>query len=108
MNILLHPSLREGLARVLSQALLLKKPVVSFALDGAGEVIINNKTGFLVPPKDTEGLSTFIMTLLDDESKAKEMGNQGYELVKDLFDSKKMVTNVNKLYNNLLDIADNI
>lgn len=108
MDILVHPSLREGLARALPQALLLKKPVVSFALDGAGEVVIDNKTGFLIPPKDLNRLYSSIITLLENQEKAYDMGLEGYNMVKDWFDSNKMVNDINKLYDNLLEFSDNI
>ncbi|MBI4835551.1 MAG: glycosyltransferase family 4 protein [Planctomycetes bacterium] len=103
MNVLVHPSLREGLARALPQALIMKKPAVSFELDGAGEVIINGKTGFLVTPKDANALYSAVETLLSDDANARKMGNRGYELVKDWFDGKTMVEKVHKLYQKLLE-----
>ncbi len=50
MDVLVHTSVREGLARVLPQALACGKPAISFDIDGAREVVIPEKTGFLVPP----------------------------------------------------------
>ncbi|HOM17674.1 MAG TPA: glycosyltransferase family 4 protein, partial [Thermoguttaceae bacterium] len=57
MDILVHGSLREGLARALPQALLVGRPVVSFDIDGAREVVLPDQTGYLVRPKDVEGLA---------------------------------------------------
>ena len=51
-DILVHCSLREGLARALPQAMLCGKPAVSFDTDGAKEVV-NDATGGLVPPRDS-------------------------------------------------------
>ena len=51
MDLVVHCSLREGLARVLPQALIAQKPVISYDIDGAREVVINNETGFLIKPK---------------------------------------------------------
>ena len=45
MDLLVHTSLREGLARALPQALLAGKPVISYDVDGAREVVITNETG---------------------------------------------------------------
>ncbi len=50
MDIVVHTSLREGLARVLPQALIAGKPVVSYDVDGAREVVITDETGILLPP----------------------------------------------------------
>ncbi len=53
-DIVVHASLREGLARVLPQALIAGKPVVSYDVDGAREVVISDETGFLIPPRNIE------------------------------------------------------
>ncbi len=53
MDIVVHTSLREGLARVLPQSLAMGKPCVSFDIDGAPEVVINDNTGYLVEPFDS-------------------------------------------------------
>ena len=55
MDIVVHASLREGLARVLPQALIAGKPVVSFDVDGAREVVLPDVTGYLAPPRDVGG-----------------------------------------------------
>ena len=54
VDAVIHPSLREGLARVLPQALLVGRPVISYDIDGAREVVIP-ETGFLLPPRDLAG-----------------------------------------------------
>ena len=53
MDVVVHSSLREGIARVLPQAGAVGKPVVAFALDGAPEVIRHGVSGYLAPPRDT-------------------------------------------------------
>src|SRR6185312_10600688 len=45
----IHPSLREGLARVLPQALLVGRPVISYDIEGAREVVLP-ETGVLLNP----------------------------------------------------------
>ena len=55
MDLLVHASLREGLARVLPQALLSGCPVISYDADGAREVVRNGETGFLVPAGSAAG-----------------------------------------------------
>ena len=52
---MIHPSLREGLARVLPQALLVGRPVISYDIDGAREVVLP-ETGILLKPRDLDGL----------------------------------------------------
>ena len=77
MDMLLHVSLREGLARALPQALLAGKPVISYDIDGAKEVVIEGKTGILLPPKSIEPLGVAIMKLASDAAFRDRMGQQG-------------------------------
>src|SRR6185436_15223702 len=56
MDVLVHLSYREGLARALPQALAAARPVVAYDCDGAGEVCVNAQTGFLIPPGDLAAL----------------------------------------------------
>ncbi len=53
VDAVVHPSLREGLARVLPQALLVGRPVISYDVDGAREVVLP-ETGILLPPRSIE------------------------------------------------------
>ena len=61
MDAVVHPSLREGLAWVLPQALLVGLPVVGYDVDGAREVVIP-ETGILLRPRDGGGSPTSFAT----------------------------------------------
>jgi glycosyltransferase involved in cell wall biosynthesis len=101
LDILVHTSLLEGLARVIPQAYLLKKPVVSFDIDGASEVVLNNETGFLVEPKNSEQLAEAIITLSKDRKLRENFGENGYNLVRENWSQEKMVNDLELIYNQL-------
>lgn len=101
MDLLAHCSLREGLARVLPQALLSGVPVASFDIDGAREVVVNGKTGFLVPPGDVAGLESAIRAALADYPAAKRLALAGRELCRERFDWRKMCRVLLDLYESL-------
>jgi glycosyltransferase involved in cell wall biosynthesis len=102
MDVLAHTSLREGLARVLPQALAMGKPVVSFDLDGAPEVVIPEQTGYLVRPGDTAGLAEAISRLLDDPRLRARLGAAGRQLVDPTFRAETMVSQIAAAYARLL------
>ena len=102
MDVVVHASLREGLARVLPQALLSGKPVVSFDVDGAREVVINGRTGFLVKPESVAGLADAIIRTLGDLPAAQRMAAKGRELFTDRFRVETMVREIAALYRGLL------
>lgn len=56
MDIIIHLSLREGLARVLPQAIISGKKVVTFDIPGVSEVISNTDTGYRIPLKNMDEL----------------------------------------------------
>src|SRR5206468_8740809 len=74
MDVVVHTSLREGIARVLPQAGAIGKPVVTFDLDGAPEVIRDGVSGYLVPPLDVEGIATRTLELIADEARRRSVG----------------------------------
>jgi len=100
-DILVHCSLREGLARVLPQAMLCGKPAISFDIDGANEVV-NPDTGRLVEPENVEQLIDACAELIANENLRIKLGRAGREFVREKFSPKTMVDTIEKIYNNLL------
>lgn len=103
MDVLVHTSLREGLARVLPQALAMGKPCVSFDLDGAPEVVLPEKTGLLVKPNDARGLSDAIVRLLRDPELRRRMGEAGRRHVDPAFRAETMAAEIATVYARLLE-----
>lgn len=103
MDVVVHTSLREGLARVLPQSLAMGKPCVSFDIDGAREVVINDYTGYLVEAFDSTGLARAIARLLEDEQLRLKFGENGRRHVDPNFRTDKMVADISEVYQMLLD-----
>ena len=98
MDLLVHCSLREGLARVLPQALISGVPVVSYDVDGACEVVIPGDTGHLVPPQDTDALKSALLEALSDLPAAREMAAKARSLFTDRFRDSTMVDAIEGYY----------
>lgn len=102
MDILIHTSLREGLARVLPQALIAEKPVISYDVDGAREVVIPDETGILLPPKSVAELADAINRLTEDVELRQRLGAEGRKRFTDLFRHEQMTKSIRALYARLL------
>jgi len=100
-DILVHCSLREGLARTLPQAMLCGKPVVSFDIDGAKEVV-NENTGRLIEPKNIEQLIKACAELIENKQLREKLGAAGQESVKEKFSPKVMVDKIEHIYQKLI------
>jgi len=101
-DILVHSSLREGLARTLPQAMLCGKPAISFDVDGAREVI-NQNTGRLIEPKNVEQLTKACAELIEDENLRKKLGDAGRKFVKEKFAPETMIDTIEAVYRKLLE-----
>jgi glycosyltransferase involved in cell wall biosynthesis len=101
VDAVIHPSLREGLARVLPQALLVGRPAISYDIDGAREVVLP-ETGILLPPRDLEGLERAILRLADAPALRESMGREGRRRFADQFRHETMSRELRSLYERLL------
>ncbi len=100
-DILVHCSLREGLARALPQAMLCSRPVIAFDLDGSREVV-NPSTGRLIPPGDVGALCAACAELIADPDLRKRLGSEGRSQVKERFWPPNMVETILQVYDRLL------
>ncbi|MEA3226136.1 MAG: glycosyltransferase family 4 protein, partial [Planctomycetota bacterium] len=100
-DILVHCSLREGLARALPQGMLCGKPAISFDVDGAREVV-NKDTGRLIEPKNVEQLTEACAELIEDKDLRERLGRQAKESVKKKFAPDTMVDTIEEVYRKLL------
>ncbi|MEI6391110.1 MAG: glycosyltransferase [Verrucomicrobiota bacterium] len=98
MDIVVHLSSREGLPRALPQALAAGRPVVAYDSDGANEVCLENKTGFLVHPRDLPGLQQRLLLLAQDAPLRERLGQCGQQFVQERFGVQRMVDDLYQLY----------
>lgn len=98
MDVVVHTSLREGIARVLPQAGAVGKPVVTFALDGAPEVIRDGVSGYLLPALDTNQVAERTIELLRDPERRRAFGEAGRAFATEHFSVERMVERINATY----------
>jgi glycosyltransferase involved in cell wall biosynthesis len=102
MDVLVHASLREGLARALPQALIAGKPVVSYDVDGAREVCIPGQTGYLVPPRSVTEMAQALVRLATDPALRERLGAEGRRRFTEVFRHERMTAEIRALYERLL------
>jgi glycosyltransferase involved in cell wall biosynthesis len=106
MDVVIHLSQREGLARALPQALAARRPVVAYDCDGASEVCITDETGFLVKPGDLQSLAERLGQLAQSEELRERLGGRGQEFVRRNFAVDAMVDDIYSLYRKLAGFKD--
>jgi len=86
------PSYREGVPRVLLEAMAMKKPIITTDAPGCRNVCIDGVNGLLVKPKDVESLYIAMKKVVEfDSKKLLEMGVSGRKLVVEKYDISKIV-----------------
>src|SRR5262249_15918733 len=98
MDIVVHTSLREGLARVLPQPLISAKPAISYDIDGAREVVVDDVTGFLLPPRSIDELARAIERLAGDAALREQFGQEGRRRFSQQFRHEHMTGQLQALY----------
>lgn len=79
-DVLMACSYREGLGMNLIEAMLCKKPIVASDNRGHRELVVNQKTGFIVPATDVYSYADAVLKLLQNEDLKNEMGEEGYKV----------------------------
>ncbi len=102
MDFLIHASLREGLARALPQALIAGRPVISYDIDGAREVVLPDITGHLLVPCSVQPLADAIVDLAQNPQKRQQWGANGRARFTRQFCHQEMSRQLHALYERLL------
>ncbi|MBP6714912.1 MAG: glycosyltransferase family 4 protein [Aliarcobacter sp.] len=97
-NIIVLPSYREGLPKVLIEAAACGRAVVTTDVPGCRDAIEPNITGLLCEVKDTESLARMIEKLIMDEKLRNSMGYNGRKLAEQEFDINKVVEKHFEIY----------
>lgn len=96
-DVVVQPSLREGLSLSAIEAMALERPVVASDVDGLSEVVEHGQTGVLVPSGDAHRLAEAIVTLLRDPELRRRMGAAGRRRAMEQFDSVQQVARLRQL-----------
>lgn len=92
------PSFYEGLPVTPIESLACGKPVVATAVDGTPEVVVDGKSGLIVPPGDPHRLADAICRMLSDRELAARLARDGHRWVLDNFSVQHMVRRTEQFY----------
>ncbi len=101
-NLYVIPSLREGMGQSTMEAMSMGLPVIASNVGGLPELVIDNQTGILIPPKDISALAEAIIELLSDKEKSERLARCAQQSIKDNYAIEKTVDRTLNLYAELL------
>lgn len=98
MDVLAHPSYREGLPRAVVQAMLCGTPVAAYDTDGTSEACVDRTTGRLVRPGDIAGLREAIAWLIEQRAEAARCAAEARERCRTMFSTERMIESLERMY----------
>lgn len=102
MDLLVLPSLFEGVPRVVMEAAAMQVPAVATDVKGNREAVEHGVTGLLVPLGDVEALAGAMVELLADRRRAQRMGREARRRALERFDQRAVFGQVISEYGRLL------
>ena len=100
-EILVMPSLFEGLCFAVIEAQAMGVPVIAARVGGMRRSVSDGITGILVPPSDAAALAKAILRMLGHPREAQAMGLAGKRYFTELFTQERMVNNTVAIYKSL-------
>lgn len=103
MDLLVLPSLSEGMPYAALEGMAMGKPIVATAVNGVPELIQNGVTGLLVPRKDPAALAKAIEEVLANSDAAASFGLAARRLVEQTYSIEGWIEQMESLYESLVD-----
>jgi glycosyltransferase involved in cell wall biosynthesis len=101
VDLFVMPSITEGLGTSILDAMACRKAVVASAVGGIPEVVEDERTGLLVPPRNASALGKAIIRLLRDPALSSRLAAAGRERVEQRFTADRMVQDTLDVYRRL-------
>jgi len=102
MNIFVLTSEKEGLPRVILEAMLMGKPVVALNVTGPAELVVDGETGFLVPVRHPEVFADCVLRLIENHELRKQMEEKGRKRIIEKFSIGKYVMGIENVLDEVL------
>lgn len=101
-DLVVLPSLFEGLPVAVLEAMGAERPVVATAIGGTDEAVTHEQTGLLVPPRDPVALASAIRRLQSDPALAQRLAAAGRERVEREFSSRETARKMMRIYDEVM------
>ncbi|MCL4818340.1 MAG: glycosyltransferase [Vicinamibacteria bacterium] len=101
-DLLVQPSLAEGLSNAVLEAMAESRPVIATAVGGTPDAVVDGETGWLVPAADPGALATALAQALGTPAERERRGLAGRRRFESLFTRQAMTRASERLYDELL------
>ncbi|MBI4697821.1 MAG: glycosyltransferase family 4 protein [Nitrospirae bacterium] len=104
LDMFILPSIAsEATSQVIPQALAIGKPVIATDAGGLSEIIEDNVTGLLIPPKNPDAIAGAILKMAKHKEQAMEMAARGREKILKGYTFDHMINSTIAVYNRVME-----
>ena len=103
MDIFVLPTDKESFGYVLIEAMAKGKPVIATNQGGPKEIIVENRNGYLIEPKNFIELSEKLSSLISDQELRIKMGQESKIITNEKFDVNVTIDNYIRLFNRVIN-----
>lgn len=100
IDIYIHASLGETMSTAIMQAMACGKPVIASDVPGINNMIENNVTGILVPPKNATAMAEAIWLLMNNQELANKLGSNAFTFAQTNYSNKSMLDSYKAIFIN--------
>ncbi len=101
-DLFVMPSIYEGFGLAHAEAMAMAKPVITTSVGGLTDLIENDVSGILVPPKDADSLANAIAVLMKDDHKREQLGQAARKRIETCFSVNVIADHYVNFYNRIL------
>jgi glycosyltransferase involved in cell wall biosynthesis len=98
LDLMVSASRREGLPIAILEGMASSLPIIATAVGAVPTVVLNGRTGVLVPAEDVEALASEIVKLLTNPTQRQQLGAAAKKLIEDEFSAGRMTADYLRVY----------
>jgi len=97
-EIMVSASRQEGLPIAILEGMASRRPLIATTVGAVPTVVLNGRTGVVLPPENFEALASEIVSLLNDSSRRESLGAAARKLVEEEFSAERMTADYLRVY----------
>ncbi|WP_433974173.1 glycosyltransferase family 4 protein [Tunturiibacter lichenicola] len=106
LDIMVSSSRQEGLPIAILEGMASRRPIIATAVGAVPTVVLDGRTGVLLPPEKIEALASEIANLLRDPARRMSLGTAARKLVEEKFSAERMTADYLQVYEDAISTQD--
>jgi glycosyltransferase involved in cell wall biosynthesis len=98
LDIMVSASRQEGLPMAILEGMAASRPLIATSVGAVPTMVLDDRTGVMVPPENAALLASAIVALLRDPARRERLGASARKLIEDEFSADRMTADYLRVY----------